>query len=50
MMVAAVGALATGSPAELGRPDDDRVVEQPAPFEIDQQSGDRPVDLAQRVE
>ncbi len=45
MMVATVGPLRTRCAAELGRPDDDRVLQQPAPFEIDQQPGHRPVDL-----
>ena len=45
MVVAAVSTLRSGSPAELGRPDDDRLVEQPAPFQIGQQASNRPVDL-----
>ena len=49
MVVATVGSLPARSPAELGRPDDDRVVEQPPPFEIDQQSRDRPVRPARKA-
>ena len=45
MMVAAVSPLRSRRPAELGRPDDDRIVQQPALFEIGQQTSDRPVDL-----
>ena len=45
VVVAAVGALRAGSAAELGGPDDDRVVEQAAALEVDQQAGDRLVDL-----
>jgi hypothetical protein len=36
MMIAAVGALGTGRPAELGRPDHDRVVEQAALLQVGQ--------------
>ena len=45
MVVAAVGSLRAGRAAELGRPDDDRLVEQAALLQIGQQPGDRLVDL-----
>ena len=45
VMIAAVGALGTRCAAELGGPDDDRVVEQAALFQIVQQAGDWLVDL-----
>src|SRR5437016_5937524 len=35
MVVAAVGALRAGGAAELGGPADDRVVEQPAPLQVE---------------
>jgi hypothetical protein len=34
MVVAAVGALRARGPAELGGPDDHRIVEQPATLEV----------------
>ena len=45
MMIAAVGPFRPGRPAELGRPDDDRLVEQAALLQVGEQTGDRPVDL-----
>src|SRR5579883_1473872 len=40
VVVAAIR-LGAGRPAELGAPDDDRLIEQPAPLEVPQQAGDR---------
>ena len=45
MMVAAVGAFGAGRAAELGGPDDERLVEQAALLQILQQAGDRLIDL-----
>ena len=45
MVVAAVAALRAGRAAELGGPDHDRLVEQPALLQVLEQPGDRPVDL-----
>ena len=50
VVVAAVGPLRAGCPTELGRPDDDRLIEQPPALEVDQEPRDRAVDLAQRAE
>ena len=48
MMVAAV-ALGAGRAAELGAPDDERVVEQAALLEVLEQAGDRQVDLRREL-
>ena len=48
VVVAAVG-LGARRPAELGAPDDDRLVEHPAPLEVPQQAGDRQVDLGREL-
>ena len=45
MMIAAVVPLRAGRAAELGGPDDDRLVEQAALLQVLEQPGDRPVDL-----
>ena len=45
VVVAAVRLLRSGRSAELGAPDDERLVQQAALFQIRQQSGDRLVDL-----
>src|SRR5437868_2876226 len=45
VVVSAVAALAARRPAELGRPDHDRLVEQAALLEVLQQPGERPIDL-----
>ena len=42
-------ALGTGRAAELGAPDDDRLVEQPALLEVLEQSGDGQVDLGREL-
>src|SRR5262249_4777893 len=42
---AAVGPLGTRCAAELGGPDDDRLLEQPAPLQVGQEPGDRAVHL-----
>src|SRR5437868_6018485 len=46
VVVAAAGAeaLSEGGPAELGRPDDQRVVEQTAGLQVLEQSGEGPVE------
>ena len=49
VVIAAVGLCARRS-AELGPPDDDRLVEQPTLFEVFQQAGDRQVDLRARAD
>src|SRR3954471_6849198 len=46
VVVAAILPLRAGRPAELGGPDDDRLVEQPATLQVFQEAGDRAVDLA----
>src|SRR6185436_12775032 len=46
MVVPAVGALGPGGAAELGAPDDQRLVEQAAPLEVLDQARDGLVDLA----
>src|SRR5262245_21557045 len=46
MMSAAARAVLPGRAAELGRPDDERVVEQTAALEILQEARDGPIDLA----
>ncbi len=48
VVVAAVG-LGAGRAAELGAPDDDRLVEQPALLEVLEQAGDGQVDLGSRA-
>jgi len=45
-MIPAVAALRDGCPAELSRPDDERILEQTVRFEIPDQAGDRFVNLA----
>lgn len=46
VVVATGGSLREWHPAEFGRPDDERVFEQPTLFQIDEQSGDRLIDTA----
>ena len=45
LAAAGVGLFVIRRPAELGRPDDQRVVEQAALFQVADQAGDRPVDV-----
>ena len=49
MMVATIASLRAGRAAELGGPDDERLVEQPALFQVLEEPRDRTIDLrAQR--
>ena len=49
VVVAAVGALCERRPAELAGPDDERLLEEATPFEVPDQSGDRPIDLGRHL-
>ena len=50
VVVAAVTLLGHRCATELAAPDDECVVKQPAPFQVFEQTGDRPVHARQRAE